>query len=158
MKDDNGALMSVAIKTAMSGIEANEGGPFGACIVKNGKVIAFAHNTVLKDKDPTCHAEMNAIRLASKALGTHVLAECDIYTTAEPCPMCLAAIYWARIKKIYIAASKEVAAHYGFDDAFFYEEMKKATEHRHIPCEEGISAKESEAVFEKWKALGRELY
>lgn len=150
--------MHLAIQSAMQGIKDNEGGPFGACIVRHNQIIAVAHNTVLKDHDPTCHAEMNAIRLAAKSLGTYILSECEIYSTVEPCPMCLAAIYWARIDKIYAAADKRLAARFGFDDEFFYQQIQQKSSERHVPCEIGMLNQDSEAVFEQWVKLGRTLY
>ncbi len=150
--------MRLAIQSAIEGVKEKEGGPFGACVVKDNKVIAVAHNTVLRDGDPTCHAEMNAIRLASKKLGTYELKDCEIYSTAEPCPMCLAAIYWARIDKIYVSVDKSIAAKYGFDDDFFYQQMAKSQDKRHIPCEMGVLSEESEAVFKTWQALGGLVY
>ncbi|MBI2792571.1 MAG: nucleoside deaminase [Gammaproteobacteria bacterium] len=150
--------MQLAIDSAIEGITKNEGGPFGACVVKGNQVISVAHNTVLLDNDPTCHAEMNAVRKAAKALGTYDLSGCDIYSTVEPCPMCLTAIYWARINKIYAGAENIVAAQYGFDDDEFYQQVNKPQNLRKVPCEKGILAKESEDVFIKWKALGRVLY
>lgn len=156
MKKEN--FMLKAINMAQKGIREGAGGPFGACIVKNGEVVAMAHNTVLRDKDATCHAEVNAIRQASEKLGTHILSGCEIYTSAEPCPMCLGAIYWARLDKIVVAASKETAAKYDFDDHFFYEQMEKPPEARAVPCEIGVCADESEAVFVEWQASGGKLY
>lgn len=150
--------MRLAQQSALKGIKDNDGGPFGACIVKDNQVIAVAHNTVLKDADPTCHAEMNAIRLAAKHLKTHLLAGCEIYTTAEPCPMCLAAIYWARIERIYVSVDRTTAARFGFDDALFYQQIHKEPNERDVPCQMGILTQESEAIFEQWRALGRELY
>lgn len=136
------------------------GGPFGACIVdENGEVIAVSHNTVLKDHDPTCHAEINCIREASRRLGTHILSNCTLYTTAEPCPMCLAAIYWARIKKVYIGVDRGCAARYGFDDAFFYEQLKLPYEERAIEVHfDPLSAVFCENVFARWQQLDRRLY
>src|SRR5438093_8259131 len=118
-------FMKLAITSAREGVELDHGGPFGACIVRGDEVISVAHNTVLRDSDPTCHAEMNAIRSACKVLETHVLADCEIYTTAEPCPMCLAAINWARLKQIVVGVPRECAAAFGFDDAVFYSELQK---------------------------------
>lgn len=150
--------MHLAIESAQQGIREKEGGPFGACIVKNGKVVSVAHNTVLKERDPTCHAEMNAIRLASKALDTHILEGCELYTTAEPCPMCLAAIYWARIDRIFVGAPKECAARYGFDDAFFYEQLQLDYSARAVPQEQSIEEAGCEAVFAEWKQSQGTLY
>jgi tRNA(Arg) A34 adenosine deaminase TadA len=150
--------MRLAIQSALEGVQADEGGPFGACVVKNNQVISVAHNTVLKDNDPTCHAEMNAIRQAAKALGTYDLSDCEIYSNVEPCPMCLTAIYWARIKGIYAAAHQPLAARYGFDDQVFFKEVRKSVEERSIPCQTGILTAECEAVFEEWLKLKRRLY
>ena len=102
--------MNMAIKEARKGINAGHGGPFGAVIVKDGIVISKGHNTVLKDNDPTCHGEMQAIRKACKKLHTFDLSGCEIYTTGEPCPMCMAAIYWARPKAVYFANTIRDAA------------------------------------------------
>ena len=150
--------MHLAIQSAMAGVKSNEGGPFGAAIVKDGRIIAVAHNTVLKDNDPTCHAEMNAIRMAAKALNNYMLQGCHIYSTVEPCPMCLAAIYWARIERIYIAANSELAARYGFDDEAFFNVMRLLPEQRTIPSHALMLEKESEEVFQVWQAMGRSLY
>lgn len=151
--------MELAVQSAYEGIEKDEGGPFGACIVNGkGEAVAVTHNTVLKDRDPTCHAEMNCIRQASQRLGSHILDDCEIYTTAEPCPMCLAAIYWARIKKIHVGVKRDCAARYGFDDAFFYEQLELPTDIRQVPAEQGDSEEACEQVFARWKSLNRSLY
>jgi guanine deaminase len=109
-------FMGMAVKEAFRGMTDNEGGPFGAVIVKDGRVIAKGHNRVVKTKDPTAHAEIIALRRASKKLGRFDLSDCQIYSTCEPCPMCLAAIYWARISRIYYGCTKEDAARIGFAD------------------------------------------
>lgn len=150
--------MQYAIDSAKEGIIANHGGPFGACIVKNNKLISVAHNTVIRDHDPTCHAEMNAIRQACKVLGTQDLTGTEIYTTAEPCPMCFCAIYWANVSKIWVGVSKDCAALYGFRDDFFYEQLLLPPNQRQIPCEFGIKADECKIVFQEWKDLERPLY
>lgn len=118
--------MDVAIQEAFAGMRANEGGPFGAVIVRDGKIIAKAHNEVLKTHDPTMHAEVNAIRKASKLLQQHHLEGCELYTTCEPCPMCLASAYWARIEKIYYGCTRKDAEDIGFDDNLFYEKIERA--------------------------------
>ena len=110
--------MGIALREAYKGMTANDGGPFGAVIVNNGRVIAKGHNRVVKTKDPTAHAEIVAIRRASKKLGRFDLSDCQIYSTCEPCPMCLAAIYWARIRRIFFGCTKEDAAKIGFADEF----------------------------------------
>jgi guanine deaminase len=119
--------MQVAYDEATKGMLANAGGPFGAVIVKDGKIVASAHNEVLSSNDPTSHAEINAIRKASKILHTFNLQECILYTTCQPCPMCLGAIFWARIPKVYYGATKEDATRSGFDDSIFYEMMDSQT-------------------------------
>jgi guanine deaminase len=116
--------MKIAYDEATSGMLANDGGPFGAVIVKDEKIIATAHNEVLKSKDPTAHAEINAIRKASKKLDSFDLSGSVLYTTCMPCPMCLGAIFWARIKTVYYGATEDDAARAGFDDKVFYEMIK----------------------------------
>ena len=123
--------MKMAIKEAEKGIDCGHGGPFGCVIVKDGKVIAKGHNEVLKKKDPTCHGEMMAIHKACKKLGTHDLTGCEAYTTGEPCPMCLAAILWANIDKVYYGCNIFDTEKIGFRDNKFYrfqnnEEAKKS--------------------------------
>ncbi len=112
--------MDIAYDEAVKGMQANHGGPFGAVIVKNGKLIAKAHNRVLVDSDPTAHAEIGAIREAAKQLNAFHLEDCVLYTTCEPCPMCLGAVFWARIPTVWYGATSEDAAKGGFDDARFY--------------------------------------
>jgi len=114
------AFMRAAIASGLEGVRKGNG-PFGAAIARNGKLVAAAHNTVLQDKDPTCHAEINAIRLACKKLGTHDLSGCIIYSTAEPCPMCFTAIHWARISKLFYGCTRKDTAKIGFDDRHFYD-------------------------------------
>lgn len=117
-------FMKIAYDEAVYGMLKNDGGPFGAVIVKDDKVIAKAHNSVLKSNDPTAHAEINAIRVACEALGTFELNGCILYTSCKPCPMCLGAIFWARILTVYYGANEDDAAHGGFDDKRFYEMIK----------------------------------
>ncbi len=116
-------FMKVAIQEAAKGIKNNEGGPFGTVIVKDGKIIARAHNQVLKKHDATCHGEIEAIRKASKILKTFDLSGCELYTTGEPCPMCLGAILWARIDKVYYGSNIKDTEIIGFDDKRFYEQF-----------------------------------
>jgi len=108
--------MGIAVREAYRGVAGNAGGPFGAVIVKDGEVIARGHNRVVRAKDPTAHAEIVAIRRASKKLGRFDLSDCEIYSTCEPCPMCLAAILWAKIPRVYFGCTKEDAAKIGFAD------------------------------------------
>jgi len=117
--------MQIAYNEATRGMLHNEGGPFGAVIVKDDKIIASAHNEVLKTKDPTAHAEINVIRKASQKLDSFNLAGSILYTTCQPCPMCLGAIFWARIDTVYYGATKEDAKKGGFDDSHFYSLLKE---------------------------------
>lgn len=119
-----GLIMEVACASALTGVTLMHGGPFGACVVRNGIFVSVAHNTVLMDSDPTCHAEMNAIRYACAALSTHDLSDCELFTTCEPCPMCLGACSWSRIRKIYTGVDRFTAAAFGFDDKVFYDELE----------------------------------
>lgn len=138
-----------AIALANNNIERGTGGPFAAVIVKEGVIIAESVNTVTSDNDPTAHAEINAIREACKKLGDFQLAGCQLYTSCEPCPMCLGAIYWARPDVVFFAASQEDAAFGGFDDAFIYHEIKKPQAERDIPFIRK-PLPEGRNVFEKW--------
>jgi len=131
----NNALMQQAIQRAVDNVRSGQGGPFGAIVVKDGRVVAVGANSVTKTNDPTAHAEVNAIREACRALGTFQLNGCDIYTSCEPCPMCLGAIYWARPDRVFFAATASDAAAAGFDDSFIYEELKLAQQDRKIPLE-----------------------
>lgn len=139
-----------AIELSGKNMDLKNGGPFGAVIVKDGKIISEAVNTVVKDNDPTAHAEVNAIRKACEQLDTYQLNDCEIYCSCEPCPMCLGAIYWARPKKIYFAALKSDAEEAGFDDLNFYKEFGKKPEERSIPAE-SLLRDEAKEVFRKWK-------
>lgn len=123
----------MAIDLSEYNVKEGQGGPFGAVIVKDGMVVARSANKVVQTNDPTAHAEVSAIRLACKELETFDLAGCEIYTSCEPCPMCLGAIYWARIDKIYYANTKADAAEIGFDDHFIYQELDLPMEKRKLP-------------------------
>ena len=116
--------MKIAKDESEKGMRLNEGGPFGAVIVKKGKIISKAHNTVLKTNDPTNHAEMIAIREASKKLKRFDLSDCEIYSSCEPCPMCFSAIHWAKIKKVYFGCTRKDAEEIKVDDKFIYDEIK----------------------------------
>lgn len=142
--------MDRAIELAKTGMQNNQGGPFGCVVVKNGSIIAEGNNRVTSDNDPTAHAEIIAIRNACKTLDDFQLSECEIYTSCEPCPMCLGAIYWARPKRVYYAARREDAADAGFDDDFIYRELDLSPEERSIPM---IQTEQKNAVelFEEWK-------
>lgn len=129
-------FMQEAVNAALKGMENNEGGPFGCVIVKNGKIIGRGNNKVTSTNDPTAHAEVTAIRDACKNLNSFQLDGCIIYTSCEPCPMCLGAIYWARPDKVYYGSSQVDAANIGFDDAFIYKEIPLPYNQRSIPFEQ----------------------
>ncbi|MDV6343851.1 nucleoside deaminase [Nitrosomonas sp. Is37] len=142
-------FMLEAISLSAYGMIHNEGGPFGCVIVKNNSIIGRGINKVILMNDPTAHAEIIAIRDACQHLGTFQLDGCQIYTSCEPCPMCLGAIYWARPEKVYYACTRKDAAQIGFDDQFIYEEMMSNLPHRKIPMEQ-ILRPESLKVFSGW--------
>lgn len=142
-------FMREAIRLAEEGMSSNSGGPFGAVVVKNGEIIARGFNRVTSDNDPTAHAEVIAIREACKKLGTFQLDDCEIYTSCEPCPMCLGAIYWARPRKVYYACTREDAAAANFDDQFIYDELELKIDKRKVPFENMIR-NEGRHVFRKW--------
>jgi tRNA(Arg) A34 adenosine deaminase TadA len=143
--------MRHAVRLSAERMREGAGGPFGAIIVKDGKIVAEGWNCVTSSNDPTAHAEVTAIRAGCAALGTFSLQGCDIYTSCEPCPMCLAAIYWARIDRIFFANTREDAASIGFDDAHIYVEVCKPIDRRVIPTLQ-LSVPEAEAVFAEWRA------
>ena len=143
-------FMKRAIALAEKGMNSNEGGPFGAVIVKDNKIIAEGNNNVTSTNDPTAHAEVIAIRKACEKLNTFQLEGCTIYTSCEPCPMCLGAIYWARPKKVFYACDKNDAALIDFDDQFIYDEIDKPIENRNIPFVR-LLQDEGQAVFNKWR-------
>lgn len=120
--------MKIAKEQAEDNLRTNKGGPFGACVVKNGEIIGVGSNHVLCDNDPTAHAEIVAIRNACKTLETYDLSDCELYTSCYPCPMCLSAIIWSNIKKVYYGNTKEDAAEIGFRDDFIYEFIRKTVE------------------------------
>ncbi len=140
-----------AIELARLGMESGNGGPFGSVVVKDGKVIGEGSNEVTSTNDPTAHAEVVAIRRACQHLGTFELNGCDVYASCEPCPMCLAAIYWSRAKRIYIACDRDDAARAGFDDALIYDEIAAAPGRRRIPMEQRLQTRGIE-VFTEWIA------
>jgi Cytosine/adenosine deaminases len=140
--------MELAIKLSEENID-NGGGPFGAVIVKDGEIIATGTNRVVPDTDPTAHAEINAIRKACKKIGDFKLTGCTIYSSCEPCPMCLSAIYWAGISKIVYGNTKEDAKTINFDDSFIYEEIDKKPECRSIKAQQ-IMHKEAFEAFKIW--------
>jgi tRNA(Arg) A34 adenosine deaminase TadA len=143
-------FMSEAIRLAKENVISGNGGPFGAVIVKNGEIIATGVNSVTSNNDPTAHAEVSAIRNACKKLNSFQLDSCEIYSSCEPCPMCLGAIYWARPQKLYFACTKIDAANIGFDDSFIYEEINTDFDKRKIQSE-NIFRNEGLEAFKIWK-------
>ncbi|MCL4135520.1 UNVERIFIED_CONTAM: hypothetical protein GTU68_054925 [Idotea baltica] len=141
--------MNEAIQLAIKGMDANEGGPFGCVIVKNGKIIGKGNNKVTSNNDPTAHAEVTAIRDACKNLNSFQLEGCIIYTSCEPCPMCLGAIYWARPDKVYFGCNQIDAANIGFDDAFIYKEIDLTFNKRSIPFQQ-VARSTALKAFNKW--------
>ncbi len=146
---DKRELMARAIRLAEESVMAG-GGPFGAVVAKGGEIVAEAANSVTPDDDPTAHAEVNAIRKAAKRLQTHDLKGCEIFTSCEPCPMCLGAIYWAHIDKVYYANDRKDAARIGFDDDFIYKELSLDPEQRQKPSEI-LMAEEAKRAFQMWE-------
>ncbi len=143
-------FMLRAIELSKIGMQSGKGGPFGCVIVKDGKIVGEGHNQVTFTNDPTAHAEVVAIRNACKNLNTFQLDNCELYTSCEPCPMCLGAIYWARPAKIYYANTREDAAKIGFDDSFIYDEIPKDIKDRKIPMI-NFGRQEALVAFEEWK-------
>ena len=143
-------FMARAIVLSLENVRSGGGGPFGAVVVKDGKIIAESANRVAEANDPTAHAEVTAIREACKKLGTFELKDCEIYTSCEPCPMCLGAIYWARPARVYFANNAADAAKAGFDDAFIYEEIARPYSQRKIPMIQ-IMRDEALAAIRAWE-------
>lgn len=150
--DPHRRFMHRAIELAREGMDKGAGGPFGCVIVKDGVIVGEGHNEVVAGCDPTAHAEVVAIRRAARELGAFHLEGCTVYTSCEPCPMCLAALYWAHVERIFYAADKQDAATAGFDDAFLYQELPRPMEARSIPFER-LLAEDSRKVFESYMAL-----
>lgn len=142
-------FMARAIELSIESVQSGRGGPFGAVIVKGGAIVAEGVNRVTSTNDPTAHAEILAIRQACEKLGAFELRDCEIYTSCEPCPMCLGAIYWARLARIYFANTAEDAAKIGFDDSFIYSELKQPQSQRRIPTTQ-MMREEALAVFSAW--------
>ena len=147
----NPEFLRRTIMLATRNVKTAAGGPFGALIVRDGRIVAEAVNTVTATNDPTAHAEVNAIRAAAKALGIFSLAGCELYSSCQPCPMCLAAAWWARMDAIYYGASAADASRAGFDDAFLYDEFRKPQAERKLPAMQLLSD-EAWASFAAWIA------
>jgi tRNA(Arg) A34 adenosine deaminase TadA len=148
--------MKRAIALALENVRSGSGGPFAAVIVREERIIAEGTNRVILTNDPTAHAEVVAIREACRFLADFQLSGCDLYTTCEPCPMCLGAIYWARPARIFYAATAADAADAGFDDAFIYSELKVQPAGRRIPMTQ-LLQDDSHAIFSAWKQLANKM-
>ena len=142
--------MKIAKEEAEKGVKTNEGGPFGAVIVKNGKIISKGHNKVLKTNDPTAHAEINVIREATKKLKRFNLSDCEIYSSCEPCPMCFSAIHWAKMKKLYFGCNRKDAEKIGFEDKFIYDAIKGTAQKKQVKSTQ-IDRKDCLESFKKWE-------
>jgi guanine deaminase len=150
MEAPNPDFMREAIRLSLEKMQAGHGGPFGAVVVKDGQIIARGFNQVTTTHDPTCHAEVDAIRKACAALGTFQLDDCDLYTSCEPCPMCLGAIYWARPRRVFYGSTKQDAAAIGFDDQFIYEELDRPMAERKLPMTQFLRD-EALVSFRAWE-------
>ncbi|ALL08039.1 guanine deaminase [Pedobacter sp. PACM 27299] len=155
-KQQHEKFMRMAIGLSEKNVTEELGGPFGAVVVKEGKVIAKSGNRVTSTNDPTAHAEVSAIRIACKKLKTFDLTGCVIYTSCEPCPMCLSAVYWSRINTIYYANTKVDAANIGFDDQFIYEELEKPMTERSLPIQQMLRDEALQA-FKLWEQSSRRV-
>lgn len=149
MPDEHEQFMRRAIELAREAVDENRGGPFGCVVVKDGEIIAEGCNQVTSTNDPTAHAEVVAVREACRNLNSFQLEGCSVYTSCEPCPMCLGAIYWARPARIFVAATRDDAAEAGFDDEYFYSEIEKPNEERRLKME-SLLREESRQVFQHW--------
>ncbi len=149
MPDQHEIFMRRAIELAKEGVDDDLGGPFGCVVVLDGKIVGEGGNRVTSTNDPTAHAEIVAIRAACRTLNSFQLEGCTVYTSCEPCPMCLGAIYWARPGQLFIAATREDAAAAGFDDDLFYTELALANDDRQLTME-SLLREESQKVFERW--------
>ena len=143
-------FMQRAIALAVENVKSGAGGPFGAVIAKDGRIIAEGVNRVTQTNDPSAHAEVVAIREACRALGAFQLSGCELYTSCEPCPMCLGAIYWARPDRVFFGATAADAAAAGFDDSFIYQELRREPSHRKIPMTP-IMREDALAAFRAWR-------
>lgn len=151
-------LMREAIKEAESNLLTDEGGPFGAIVVKEGKIVGKGHNRVLKNNDPTCHAEVEAIREACRNLGTYDLTGCELYASSYPCPMCLGAIIWANIKKVYYANSAEDAGAIGFRDDYIYDFIKGKCQDKQVLELDQLGREEAIETFKRYQSANKTIY
>ena len=150
-------FMQMAIDLAVENVNSGKGGPFGAVIVRDGKVLATGVNQVTATNDPTAHAEVSALRTACAQLGVFELRGCTLYSSCEPCPMCLAAILWARCDRLYFASTAADAADAGFDDSHFYDEVRKPFDHRELPST-NLMRHQGLASFNAWRAYAERVH
>ncbi|ELC8442949.1 nucleoside deaminase [Clostridium perfringens] len=143
-------IMNLCVKSCMDGMKNHEGGPFGSAIIKDGEIIAVAHNTVIATNDPTAHGEVNAIREACKKLNTFDLSDCELYTTSEPCPMCMSAIIWANISKVYYGCTVEDARNIGFRDEHILKFLREGCTDKKVVDLEAIDKKSCMEAFKYW--------
>ncbi len=151
-------FMKEAIAESAKNLETGHGGPFGAVIVKDGQIVGRGHNEVIKNNDPTCHGEMQAIRDACQHLGTYDLSGCELYTSAEPCPMCLSAIIWANIKTVYYGNSAKDAANIGFRDDFIYKFIEQGCQDKSTMTLQQLDRDEAIKIFEAYKEKNMTIY
>ena len=151
-------LMREAIKEAESNLLTDEGGPFGAIVVKEGKIVGKGHNKVLKNNDPTCHAEVEAIREACRNLGTYDLTGCELYASSYPCPMCLGAIIWANIKKVYYANSAQDAGAIGFRDDYIYDFIEGKCQDKQVLELDQLGREEAIETFKRYQSANKTIY
>ena len=151
-------FMDEAIAESAKNLETGHGGPFGAVVVKDGVIVGRGHNEVLKNNDPTCHGEIQAIRDACRSLGTYDLSGCELYTSAEPCPMCLSAIIWANIKTVYYGNSAKDAAAIGFRDDFIYDFIKRGCGDEGTLALRQMGREEAIKIFEQYKEKNMTIY
>lgn len=147
----NKEFMREAIRLSVQQMRAGQGGPFGAVVVRRGRIVGRGWNCVTSDNDPTAHAEISAIRAACRKLKTFKLDDCELYTSCEPCPMCLAAIYWARIRRVFFGNTRKDAAGIAFDDDFLYREVARPLGRRSLPMKQLLRS-EALAAFTEWSA------
>lgn len=158
---DKSEIMYMAVQQALKTAAEGKGGPFGAALVKNGRIICVTSNSVLQDRDPTAHAEINAIREAGKILGTHNLSDCELYATGYPCPMCLSAIIWANIKTVYFGCTPEDADAIGFRDDFIYNfivGLRNSREDKTLLNLTQLNREECIRLFEEYSGSNRQIY
>lgn len=151
-------FMKEAITESAKNLETGHGGPFGAVIVKDGKIVGRGHNEVIKNNDPTCHGEMQAIRDACRNLGTYDLSGCDLYTSAQPCPMCLSAIIWANIKTVYYGNTAKDTAAIGFRDDFIYQFIENGCQNTDVLSLTQLDRDEANTIFAAYKEKNMTIY